>query len=70
MTASNLEDYLPCDTTEIILGGAKGVDTRDYALSHNLKITKYLPDYEKYGRAAPLKRNITIIQNADLELAF
>ena len=72
LTISNLGDYLPCDTTEIISGGAKGVDTcaRDYALSHGIKITEYLPEYEKYGRAAQLKRNITIIQNADLVLAF
>jgi hypothetical protein len=72
LTVSNLGDYLPCDTTEIISGGAKGVDTcaRDYALSHGIKITEYLPEYEKYGRAAPLKRNVTIIQNADLVLAF
>ena len=72
LTVPNLGDYLPCDTTEIISGGAKGVDTcaREYALSHNIKLTECLPDYEKYGRAAPLKRNITIIQNADLVLAF
>ena len=72
LTISNLGDYLPCDNTEIISGGAKGVDTcaRDYSLSHGIKITEYLPEYEKYGRAAPLKRNITIIQNADLVLAF
>ena len=51
---------------------AKGVDTcaRDYALSHGIKITEYLPEYEKFGRTAPLKRNITIIQNSDLVLAF
>ena len=30
----------------------------------------YLPEYSRYGRAAPLKRNITIIENADLVLAF
>ena len=72
LTVSNLGDYLPCDTTEIISGGAKGIDTcaRDYALSHGIKITEYLPEYEKYGRAASLKRNLTIIQNADLVLAF
>lgn len=72
LTVSNLGDYLPQNTTEIISGGAKGVDTcaREYALSHGIKITEYLPEYEKYGKAAPLKRNITIIQNADLVLAF
>ena len=69
---SNLGDYLPQDTTEIISGGARGVDTcaREYALAHNIKLTEFRPAYQKYGRSAPLKRNITIIQNADLVLAF
>lgn len=72
LSVDNLEEYLPENTTEIVSGGAKGVDTcaREYALYHGLKLTEYLPEYERYGRAAPLKRNITIIENADLVLAF
>ena len=72
LTVGRLEDYLPMDTTEIVSGGARGVDAcaRDYALRHGLKLTEYLPEYNRYGRAAPLKRNITIIENADLVLAF
>ena len=72
LTIPDLEKYISKETTEIISGGAKGVDTcaRNYALSHGIKITEYLPEYEKYGRAAPLKRNISIIQNADLVIAF
>ena len=68
----DLGKYLPTETTEIVSGGAKGVDTsaREYAVSHNLKLTEFRPDYERYGRAAPLKRNITIIESADLVLAF
>ena len=68
----NLEDYLPKDTTEIVSGGARGVDTsaREYALKHGLKLTEYLPEYGKYGRGAPLRRNIAIIEHADLVLAF
>lgn len=68
----NLEKYLPTDTAEIISGGAKGVDTsaREFALSHGIKLTEFLPEYDKYGRGAPLKRNITIIEHADLVLAF
>lgn len=64
--------YLPADTTEIISGGAKGIDTcaRDYAISHNIKLTEFLPEFDKYGRSAPLKRNLTIIQNADLVIAL
>lgn len=43
----HLKNYLPNDTTEIISGGAKGVDTsaRQYALHHSLKRTEYLPEY-------------------------
>lgn len=68
----NLEDYLPEGVTEIVSGGARGVDTsaRRYALAHGLKLTEFLPEYEKYGRSAPLKRNITIIEYADLVIAF
>lgn len=68
----NLEKYLPEGVTEIVSGGAKGVDTcaREYALAHGLKLTEFLPEYEKFGRSAPLKRNITIIEYADQVLAF
>lgn len=68
----NLEKYLPKDTTEIISGGAKGIDAcaRNYAKSHGIKLTEILPEYEKFGRAAPLKRNDQIIERADVILAF
>lgn len=72
LTVNDLGKYLPEDTTEIISGGARGVDSsaREYALAHNIKLTEFLPEYDKYGRSAPLKRNITIIENADIVLAF
>lgn len=72
LIVNDLGKYLPEDTTEIISGGARGIDTcaREYALAHNIKLTEFLPEYEKYGRSAPLKRNITIIENADIVLAF
>lgn len=72
LSVDDLENYLPEETTEIVSGGARGVDTsaREHALRHGLKLTEHLPDYARYGRGAPLKRNITIIENADLVLAF
>ena len=72
LQVNDLGKYLPDEVTEIISGGARGVDTsaREYAMEHGLKLTEYLPEYDKYGRSAPLKRNITIIENADLVLAF
>ena len=72
ITISDLGKYLPPETTEIVSGGAKGVDTsaREYALARGIRLTEFLPEYDKYGRGAPLKRNITIIEHADVVLAF
>lgn len=72
LKVDNLGEYLPEGTTEIISGGAKGVDTcaREYAIAHNIKLTEFLPEYKKYGRNAPLLRNISIIERADVVLAF
>lgn len=72
LSVTDLGRYLPENTTEIVSGGAKGVDTsaREYALSHGIKLTDFLPEYTKYGRSAPLKRNITIIEYSDIVLAF
>ena len=72
LTVDDLGKYLPKDTTEIVSGGAKGIDTcaRDYALSHDLKLTEFLPEYSRYGRGAPLKRNLQIIIYSDLVIAF
>ncbi len=69
---NNLEEYLPKDVTELVSGGAKGVDTcaREYAQSKGLPIKEFLPDYRRYSRGAPIKRNQEIIQYADLVLAF
>lgn len=72
LRVADLGKYLPEGTTEILSGGAAGVDTsaREYALAHAIPLTEFLPDYQRYGRAAPLKRNISIIESADLVLAF
>ena len=72
LTVNDLGKYLPEDTTEIVSGGAKGIDTcaRDYAFSHDLKLTEFLPEYSRYGRGAPLKRNLQIIEYAEVVIAF
>ena len=68
----DIGEYLPEKTTEILSGGARGVDTcaKNYATKQGIKITEILPDYKKYGRAAPIKRNIEIIEKADAVVAF
>lgn len=72
MTVNDLGQYLPIEVSEIVSGGAKGIDTcaKEYALAHGIKLTEFLPEYKKYGRSAPLKRNLSIIDYADEILAF
>ena len=72
LKVNDLGRYLPAGVTEIVSGGARGIDTcaRKYAEKNRIKLTEFLPQYEKYGRSAPLKRNLQIIDYADLVLAF
>ena len=72
ITINNLGEYLPKNITEIVSGGAKGIDTcaKEYAIHNDLMLTEFLPEYSKFGKAAPLKRNIQIIGYADEVLAF
>ena len=72
LTVQNMGEYLPQGVTEIVSGGAKGIDTcaREYAHQAGLKLTEFLPDYQRYGRSAPLRRNLEIIRYADEVIAF
>ncbi len=64
--------YVPSDVTEIVSGGAQGVDqcAKAYAQANGLKLTEFLPAYARYGQAAPLRRNEEIVRYADAVLAF
>ena len=68
----DIEQYLKYIPDTIVSGGAKGADTyaREFAQKHNLKLIEFLPEYDKYGRAAPLVRNKLIIDECDCVLAF
>lgn len=39
-------------------------------MAHGIKLTEFLPEYTRFGRSAPLKRNITIIEYSDIVIAF
>lgn len=67
-----LEQYIPKNVTEIITGGAKGVDTsaKEFALEKGITYKEFLPEYDKYGRAAPIRRNFEIADYADKVIAF
>ena len=63
----DLEKLVPKEATEIISGGAGGVDTlaERYAAEYRLPLTVYRPDYRQFKKGAPLKRNLQIVDEAD-----
>ena len=60
------------DGDEIVSGGAVGVDAcaAEYAKKHGMKFTVFLPQYARYGRAAPIVRNKEIVDYADRIVVF
>lgn len=68
----DIAPHIPPDTKTIISGGAKGIDTlaAKYAKERGLQFIEILPDYNKFGRGAPLRRNNDIIDLAQVVLAF
>ena len=68
----DIAKYIPDETTEIISGGAKGIDTlaEKYAEEHNIPKLIIKPEYEKYRRSAPLKRNEIIVDISDIVIAI
>ena len=71
ITVEKLEEYLT-DAEEIVSGGAKGVDicAAQYARENGLILTEFLPEYKRYGRAAPIVRNKKIVDYADRVVVF
>lgn len=72
LRVGNLNEIIPPEATEIVSGGARGIDScaAEYAREHGLILTEFLPEYDKFGRGAPLKRNETIVNYADVVFAF
>ena len=68
----NIEEFLPEVIDEIVSGGAKGIDecAAEYAKAKGIRLVEFLPEYSKFGRAAPLKRNERIAEYADGAVAF
>lgn len=68
---ADISRYIPPDADLIISGGAVGVDAlaEKYADERGIKKMILYPDYEIYGRNAPLIRDKLIVDNADLVIA-
>lgn len=72
ITDFDLSEYVPEGVDHIISGGANGVDTlaERYADEHRISKTIVRPEYERYGRAAPLRRNEIMVDMADAVLVI
>lgn len=77
ITDINIKDYIDKidnsdEITEIISGGAKGIDTLAEEYADKLKLSKHIirPRYKKFGKAATIHRNKDIINSADIVLVF
>lgn len=75
--AKNLDIFqmiqrVPRNCSEIISGGAKGVDAAAKTIAQVLGAiyTEFPPEYSRYGAKAPMMRNQQIVGRADLVLAF
>jgi predicted Rossmann fold nucleotide-binding protein DprA/Smf involved in DNA uptake len=65
-------DELRPQLEAIVSGGARGADqmAERWAKDHGIETVIFLPDYDKFGRSAPLQRNHLIVAESDAVLAF
>ena len=71
VNVTNIGDYVS-NADEIVSGGAVGIDScaEEFAKNQAIKLTVFLPQYERYGKAAPILRNKEIVDYADKIIAF
>lgn len=72
ITDFDISPYIPKDTEYIISGDAKGVDKLAEAYADKIKLSKIIirPQYERYKRGAPIKRNKEMVDMCDKVLVF
>lgn len=71
INSADIDKYIT-GCSEIVSGGAKGIDAcaAEYAERSGIKLTVFLPEYERYGHAAPIVRNKQIVDYSDKIVAF
>lgn len=72
ITEFDLSPYIQSNVDAIISGGACGIDRLAEQYADQRRISKYIlrPQYHLYGRAAPLKRNMQMVDMADATLVI
>lgn len=68
----DISKYIPEGVTEIVSGGAKGIDSTVEAYADEKNIPKLIikPEYAKYGKSAPLIRNEIIVDVSEMVIAL
>lgn len=66
----DLRKVVPKEATTIITGGAHGIDALAEKYADDNRLSKLIlrPRYDRYGRAAPLKRNERMVELCDMAL--
>ncbi len=69
---TNFRKYLPKDVEEIIIGSSRLIDSelKQFADKNSIKVTEISPDYKTFGKHAPLKRSLSIIESAPEVIVF
>ena len=68
----DLSAHIPENTDLIITGGAQGIDAlaEQYADKHRISKLIIRPQYDVYGKAAPILRNKKMVEIADVVLVI
>ena len=68
----DLSPYITDDVDTILTGGADGIDklAEKYADSHGIEKIIIKPNYTRFSRAAPLKRNEELVRKCDKALVI
>ena len=62
---NNINSVIDSNDISLIISGGER-----YANKYNIETLIFKPEYDKYGRKAPLIRNKTIVENCDIFIAF
>ena len=71
-TNLDISKFINEKVREVITGGAIGIDTLAERYADKNKLSKSIirPEYDKYGKSAPIIRNKEIVERADKILAI
>ena len=60
------------DFTILVSGGARGADSlgERYAKENHIETLIFIPEWDKLGKSAGYIRNISIVENSDIIIAF